>query len=92
MNKTSSWKGLLRQPQAPACTAQFNAQGELLRIKGLARDVSRRKRAEDHQSQLMPEHCCGSAKTATSKNWRETKTEVWRKAKSERWRLFVEQQ
>ena len=36
-------------------TAEFNAQGDLLRVKGLARDVSQRKRAEDHQSRLMAE-------------------------------------
>jgi PAS domain S-box-containing protein len=36
-------------------TAEFNAQGNLLRVKGLARDVSQRKRAEDHQSRLMAE-------------------------------------
>jgi PAS domain S-box-containing protein len=36
-------------------TAEFNAQGDLLRVKGLARDISRRKRAEEHQSRLMAE-------------------------------------
>jgi PAS domain S-box-containing protein len=36
-------------------TAEFNAQGDLLRVKGLARDVSQRKRAEEHQSRLMAE-------------------------------------